>query len=77
MKCLLFVLLLCSCAPRITGPNYNQGKTHNADISNRERIVKAEDARMKKAMKKHRASARRGLVKIKKVKKKSGRRYIN
>ena len=32
------------------GPNYNQGRTHNADRENRMRIVYKEDARMKKAM---------------------------
>lgn len=77
MRCLLLVLLLCSCAPHIVGPNYNQGRTHNDDLGNRERTVMAEDARMKNTMIKHRASARRGLVKTKKVRKKRGRRFIN
>jgi hypothetical protein len=36
-----------------------------------------EDGRMKNAMTKHRTSARRGLVKTKKVRKKRGRRFIN
>lgn len=76
MRCLLIVLLLYSCAPRILGPNYNQGRTHNDDLGNRERIVMNEDARMKSTMIKHRASARRGLVKTKKVRKKRSRRYI-
>ena len=77
MKCLLLVLLLCSCAPHIVGPNYNQGRTHNDDLGNRERTVMAEDARMKNTMIKHRANARRGLVKTKKVRKKKGKRFIN
>lgn len=77
MRCLIVLLLLYSCSPRCVGPNYNQGKTHNADLGNRERIVRGEDARMKNAMIKHRQSARRGLVKTKKVRKKKGRRFIN
>jgi hypothetical protein len=77
MRCLLLLLLLSSCAHYSVGPNYNQGRTHNDDLSNRERTVMAEDARMKNAMIKHRQSARRGLVKTKKVIKKRGRRYVN
>jgi hypothetical protein len=77
MKCLLLLLLLSSCAPHSVGPNYNQGRTHNSDLGNRERIVMAEDARMKNTMIKHRQHARRGLVKTKKVRKKRGRRFIN
>ncbi len=77
MRCLLLLLLLSSCAHYSVGPNYNQGRTHNDDLSNRERTVMAEDARMKNAMIKHRQSARRGLVKPKKVRKKKGRRYVN
>jgi hypothetical protein len=77
MKCLLLVLLLYSCAPHIVGPNYNQGRTHNSDLGNRERTVMAEDGRMKNAMIKNRQQARRGLVKTKKVRKKRGRRFIN
>lgn len=77
MRCLLLVLLLSSCAHYSTGPNYNQGRTHNDDLGNRERTVMAEDARMKNAMIKHRTHARRGLVKTKKVRKKRGRRFIN
>lgn len=77
MRCLLLLLLLSSCAHYSVGPNYNQGRTHNDDLSNRERTVMVEDARMKNAMIKHRQSARRGLVKTKKVRKKRGRRYVN
>lgn len=77
MRCLLLVLLLSSCAQYSIGPNYNQGRTHNADLGNRERVVMGEDARMKNAMIKHRAHARRGLGKIKKVRKKRGNKYIN
>jgi hypothetical protein len=77
MRCLLLLLLLSSCAHYSVGPNYNQGKTHNSDLSNRERTVMAEDARMKNAMIKHRQHARRGLVKTKKVRKKRGKRFIN
>jgi hypothetical protein len=32
------------------GPNYNQGRTHNAEKERRMKIVYREDARMKKAM---------------------------
>lgn len=77
MRCLIIVLLLYSCTPHIVGPNYNQGKTHNTDLGNRERVVRGEDARMKNAMIKHRQSARRGLVKTKRIRKKKGRRFIN
>ena len=77
MKCLIVLLLVYSCAPHSIGPNYNQGRTHNADLGNRERIVKSEDIRMKNAMIKHRASARKGLPQVKKVRKKKGRRFIN
>jgi hypothetical protein len=76
MRYFLFLFLLYSCAPHSVGPNYNQGRTHNADLGNRERIVRSEDARMKNAMIKHRQSARKGLPKIKKVRKKRSRRYV-
>jgi hypothetical protein len=57
---MLLVLLMVSCiTPRIKGPNYNQGRTHNADASNRSRIVNSEDLRMKQAMHRSRDRASR------------------
>jgi hypothetical protein len=57
---MLLVLLMVSCiTPRIKGPNYNQGQTHNADASNRSRIVNSEDLRMKQAMQRSRDRASR------------------
>jgi len=50
-------LILATCTPRIVGPNYNQGNTHNASKENRMRIVNKEDVRMKKAMIKSRKAA--------------------
>jgi hypothetical protein len=70
-------MLLYSCAHHPSGPNYNQGGSHNESLSNRDRIVTVEDARVKNTMIKHRTYARRGLAKIKKVRKKSGRKFIN
>ena len=67
---MLFVLLIVSCTThRIKGPNYNQGQTHNADLGNRNRIVYAEDSRMKRAMQKSRARAVKSKKKNKKNKK--------
>ncbi len=51
------VLFLATCSPHSVGPNYNQGRTHNASKENRMTIVYKEDARMKKAMIKARKSA--------------------
>jgi hypothetical protein len=67
---MLFVLLIVSCTThRIKGPNYNQGRTHNADLGNRNRIVYAEDSRMKRAMQKSRARAVKSKKKNKQNKK--------
>ena len=51
------MFILATCTPRITGPNYNQGRTHNQSKDNRMSIVYKEDARMKKAMIKSRKAA--------------------
>jgi len=51
------LFLLATCTPRITGPNYNQGRTHNESRDLRMKIVHKEDARMKKAMIKTRKAA--------------------
>jgi len=57
---MLLILLMVSCTMhRIKGPNYNQGRTHNADQANRIRIVNAEDRRMKKTIQKSRDKAAR------------------
>lgn len=67
---MLLVLLMVSCiTPRIKGPNYNQGRTHNADASNRSRIVNSEDLRMKQAMQRSRDRSRHVKVKHKRVRK--------
>ena len=67
---------MVSCGSVIKGPNYNQGRTHNADVGNRQRIVNAEDHRMKSAMIKTRKRASRGISKGSKQKHKSHRRII-
>lgn len=67
---MLLVLLIVSCTTyRIKGPNYNQGRTHNADNANRSRVVNAEDLRMKQAMQRSRDRASRSKTKQKRVKK--------
>jgi hypothetical protein len=69
---MLLVLLMVSCiTPRIKGPNYNQGRTHNADASNRSRIVNSEDLRMKQAMQRSRDRA----SKTKRTKRKRVRKH--
>jgi hypothetical protein len=67
------LLVLATCTPRITGPNYNQGRTHNQSKDNRMSIVYKEDIRMKKAMIKARKSA---SPKKKKGKSKKNKRII-
>jgi len=51
------LFILATCTPRISGPNYNQGKTHNQSKDNRMNIVYREDSRMKKSMIKTRKAA--------------------
>lgn len=60
LKVLFFVIL--SCAP-IVGPNYNQGRSHNADKQHRHDVVMKEDRRMKKAMIRTRKRASRCVTK--------------
>ena len=74
---LLYFLLLFSCSERILGPGYNSAQSHNATMLGRSKVVHREDARMKKAMIRARKKASKDLPKIKKVKKKNGRKYIN
>jgi hypothetical protein len=50
----VMIVVLSSCAP---GLNYNQGRTHNEDLANRERIVRKQDEIMKKSMQKTRRKA--------------------
>lgn len=45
------VIILSSC---YKGVNFNQGKTHNEEKANREKIVLRHDAFVKKEMAKHR-----------------------
>jgi hypothetical protein len=67
------LFILATCTPRITGPNYNQGRTHNESRDLRMKIVHKEDARMKKAMIKTRKAA---SPKKKKVRSKIHKRII-
>jgi hypothetical protein len=59
----IIMFVMVSCGSVIKGPNYNQGRTHNADLGNRQRIVNAEDYRMKTTMIKTRKRASRGISK--------------
>ena len=75
MKFILTIVMLVSfynCSPY--GPNYNQGKTHNQEKANRKDIVMKEDARVKKAMIKHRK--RVSPIRLKSPKKRRNRKYI-
>ena len=73
LKVLFFVIL--SCAP-IVGPNYNQGRSHNADKHYRREVVMKEDRRMKKAMIKTRKRASRCVTKNRSSKHKLLRKII-
>lgn len=73
MKIVVLLLLLCSCHT-IKGPSY-QGRSHNEQLSNNNRIVQKEDYRMKKAVIKARAKA--SGKKAKRIRKRKGRKYIN
>jgi len=70
---LLIVLLFISCQPKIHGPNYNQGNSHNERKANRLGIVMKEDARSKKQMAKTR---KRCKPKTQNVKHKKANKYI-
>lgn len=67
---------MVSCGSVIKGPNYNQGRSHNADLGNRQRIVNEEDYRMKSTMTKTRKRASKGISKRSKKRHKLGRRII-
>jgi hypothetical protein len=74
----IFVLtILYSCTPRIYGPNYNVGVSHNKSNSLRHNVVRKEDLRMKNAMIKHRQKYSRGIKRIKKNNTKKSNKYIN
>ena len=73
IRLLMILLLVVSCQPKIHGPNYNQGNSHNERQSNRLSIVMKEDARSKKQMARTR---KRCKPKTKKVKHKKGNKYI-
>lgn len=64
------MFILATCTPRIAGPNYNQGRTHNQSKDLRMNIVYKEDARMKNAMIKSRKSASPKKKRIKSIKNK-------
>ena len=57
----LIILLLSSCSS--IGPNYNQGRSHDESMKMRHKIIKKEDARIKKQMKKARVSGRKIVAK--------------
>ena len=57
---LFFVLISCA---TMSGPNYNQGRSHNADKHYRHEVVMKEDRRMKNAMIRTRKRASRCVKK--------------
>lgn len=67
------ILSVLSCAQR--GFNYNVGKTHNADMANRTKIVKKQDEKMKEKMNKARRRGAR-VVESHRQKRHSKRKYI-
>jgi len=74
---MLFVLLIVSCTThRIKGPNYNQGRSHNADKHYRALVVMKEDHRSKKAMIRTRKRASRCVKNSKQNKKHNNNKYI-
>lgn len=77
LLCLFFLLCLSSCSEKILGSNYNSHQSHNETLRGRSAVVHKEDKRMKRAMIKARKNALKDLPKIKKVRKKKGRKYIN
>jgi len=74
MKYILIAILLVSCST--TKPNYNVGKSHNANRHNREKIVYMQDKGSKKAMKKVIKRSTPRFVKSKKVIQRKTNRYI-
>ena len=72
----LLILLIISCNPRIKGPNYNVGVSHNKSVSLRHKVVNKEDLRMKNAMIKNRQKHSRGIKRTKKRSHKKGNKYI-
>ena len=70
------IIILISCSPRIYGPNYNQGKTHNDSNANRKSIVLKEDLRMKTAMAKLRSRSLNGSKYNGYKRKKLNRKFI-
>ena len=75
-KLLLFSFILYSCSS--VGPNYNQGGSHNVDMSMRNKIVFKEDLRVKNNMIKTRTSASKHITRSKNNKKRYNkvRKYI-
>ena len=69
----MILLLVVSCQPKIHGPNYNQGNSHNERKANRWGIVMKEDARSKKQMAK---TKKRCKPKTKNIKHKKGKKYV-
>ena len=72
--CIAFMLFVSSCAVKVA-PNYNIGKTHNQQNSNRAKEINKFDKNSKKAMIKHRNKYSRGIKKPKSKSKKRNR-YI-
>ena len=70
----LVIFLLFSCSS--VGPNYNQGRSHDESMKMRHKIIKKEDARVKKQMKKARILGRKNLTKSRNHKSKSTNKYI-
>lgn len=73
---LLIVIITFSCTPKIHGPNYNVGVSHNKSNFLRHSVVKKEDLRMKNAMIKHRRKYSREIKRTRKVQNKPNKRLI-
>ena len=71
------MIFVFSCTPRIKGPNYNVGNSHNSCNSMRRSVVNREDLRMKNAMIKHRQKYTRGAKRVKKSNSRKKNKYIN
>ncbi len=77
MKYIIVLFLIVSCGTnKIVGPNYNQGRTHNEEKYNRERVVYKEDKRSKKQMKHTRNKASRTIKRQRTKKFKNNRKLI-
>ena len=74
---LFLLLLLLGCTPKIKGPNYNVGRSHNQNLGLRHRVVNKEDWRMKKAMIKHRQKYERGIKAQAKMRTRKTKKIIN